>query len=68
MTARNRSDFLGARTCQIIPKRINFLSKVITRDGSWVWGYDLETKQQHSQWKSQTSAHPRMVRHVRSYF
>jgi len=32
----------------------NFLSRVITGDESWVYGYDPETKQQSSQWKSPT--------------
>ena len=32
-----------------------FLSRVITGDESWVYGYDSETKQQSSQWKSPTS-------------
>ena len=30
----------------------DFLKKVITADESWVYGYDLETKAQSSQWKS----------------
>ena len=30
----------------------DFLKKVITRDESWVYGYELETKAQSSQWKS----------------
>ena len=30
----------------------NVLKKVITGDESWIFGYDSETKQQHSQWKS----------------
>jgi len=68
MTTGNRSDFLGARTCLFISKRTNFLSKVITGDGSWVCGYDSETKEQHSQWKSPLCACPGMTRHVRSYF
>ena len=32
-----------------------FLSRVITGDESWVYGYEPETKQQSSQWKSPTS-------------
>ena len=32
-----------------------FLSKIITGDESWVYGYDVETKVQFSQW---TSKHP----------
>ncbi|XP_069330150.1 histone-lysine N-methyltransferase SETMAR-like [Eulemur rufifrons] len=33
----------------------DLLKKVVTRDGSWVYGYDLETKAQSSQWKSRGS-------------
>ena len=29
----------------------DFLSKIITGDESWCYGYDPETKQQSSQWK-----------------
>jgi hypothetical protein len=39
----------------------NFISKVITGDESWVYGYDPETKQQSSQWKR-----PKKARQVRS--
>ena len=37
----------------------NFLSKIITGDESWCYGYDLETKQQSSQWKSASSPRPK---------
>ena len=30
---------------------LNFLKKVITGDQSWVYGYDIETKDQSFQWK-----------------
>jgi len=43
-----------------------FLSRVITRDESWVYGYDSETKQQSSQWKSPTSPRPKKARQVKS--
>jgi hypothetical protein len=36
-----------------------FLSKVITGDERWVYGYDSETKQQSFQWKSPTSPRPK---------
>ena len=29
----------------------DFLQKIITGDGSWVYDYDIETKAQSSQWK-----------------
>jgi hypothetical protein len=44
----------------------NFISKVITGDESWVYGYDTETKQQLSQWKSPNSPWPEKARQVRS--
>ena len=43
-----------------------FLSRVITGDESWVCGYDPETKQQSSQWKSPTSPRPKKARQVKS--
>jgi len=43
-----------------------FLSRVITCDESWVYGYDPETKQQTSQWKSPTSPRPKKARQVKS--
>ena len=33
----------------------NFMSLVITGDKSWVYGYDPETKQMSSQWKTASS-------------
>ena len=43
-----------------------FLSKIITGDESWVYGYDVETKVQFSQWTSKTSPKPKKARQVRS--
>ena len=43
-----------------------FLSKIITGDESWVYGYDLETKVQSSQLTSKTSPRPKKARQVRS--
>ena len=43
-----------------------FLSRVISGDESWVYGYDLETKRQSSQWKSPTSPRPKKARQVKS--
>ena len=37
----------------------NFLSNVITGDESWCYGYDPETKQASSQWKTPTSPRPK---------
>jgi len=43
-----------------------FLSRVITGDESWLYGYDPETKQQSSQWKSPTSPRPKKTRQVKN--
>ena len=43
-----------------------FLSKIITGDESWVYGYDVETKIQSSQWTSKTSPRPKKACQVRS--
>ena len=45
--------------CQELKNQIesdpNFLSKVITGDESWCYGYDPEAKQASNQWKMPTS-------------
>ena len=43
-----------------------FLSKIITGDESWVYGYDVETKVQSSLWTSKTSPRPKKACQVRS--
>jgi hypothetical protein len=37
----------------------NLLKNVITGDETWVYGYDSETKQQSSHWKSPASLRPK---------
>ena len=44
----------------------NFLTKVITGDESWCYGYDPETKQGSSQWKIPSSPRSKKGRQVRS--
>jgi hypothetical protein len=44
---------------QMCIKFCTFLSRVITGDESWICGYDPETKQQSSQWKSLNSPRPK---------
>lgn len=43
----------------------NFFSKIITGDESWRYGYDPETKQQSSLWKTPALPRPKKVRQVR---
>jgi len=42
------------------------LGNVITGDETWVYGYDLETSVQSSQWKSPSSPREKKVRQSRS--
>jgi metal-dependent amidase/aminoacylase/carboxypeptidase family protein len=51
---------------QIASDDATFLSRVITGDLSWIYGYDLETKQKSSQWKSPNSLIPKKARQVKS--
>jgi len=37
----------------------NFLKNIITGDETWVYGYDVETKVQSSQWVSKMSPRPK---------
>ena len=45
---------------------LDILSKIITGDESWCYGYDPETKQQSSQRKSASSPRPKKARLVKS--
>jgi len=44
----------------------NFLKIIVTGDETWVYGYDVETKAQSSQWVGQGSARPKKARMSRS--
>lgn len=44
----------------------NFLKQVITGDETWVYGYDVETKVQSSQWKTKFSPTPKKARQLKS--
>ncbi|UYV81547.1 hypothetical protein LAZ67_20001502 [Cordylochernes scorpioides] len=44
----------------------NLLQRVITGDEAWVYGYDVETKAQSSQWKLPHEPRPKIARQVRS--
>jgi hypothetical protein len=44
----------------------NFVSNIITCDETWVFGYDIEIKQQSSQWESPNSQRPERVRQFHS--
>jgi histone-lysine N-methyltransferase SETMAR len=43
-----------------------FISRIITRDESWIYGYDPETKQQSFLWKSPQSLKAKKAWQVRS--
>ena len=42
------------------------LSKVVTADEAWCYGYDPETKQASNRWKTRNSPKPKKARKVRS--
>ena len=44
----------------------NFLKNIITGDETWVYGYDVETKMQSSQWMGKGSPRPKKARMSRS--
>ena len=44
----------------------SLLSRVITGDESWVYGYDPETKRQSSQWRSPASPRPKKAIRAKS--
>jgi hypothetical protein len=44
----------------------NFLKNAITGDETWVYGYDVETKVQSSQWMGKLSPRPKKARQSRS--
>jgi len=56
--------------CQELRQRAlddpSFMSRVITGDESWVYGYDPETKQESSQWKIPGSPRPKEARQSHS--
>ena len=56
--------------CQELKNQIesnqNILSKVITGDEGWCYGYDPQTKQASNQWKTPISPRPKKARQVRS--
>jgi hypothetical protein len=44
----------------------NFLKRIITGDETWVYGYDVQTKMQSSQWVGKTSPRPKKAQQVKS--
>lgn len=56
--------------CEDLLQRVQedptIMSRLITGDESWIYGYDPETKQQSSQWKSPQSPRPKKARQVKS--
>jgi hypothetical protein len=43
----------------------NFLKNVITGDETWVYGYDIETKAQSSQWKGKSSPRQKKTKSIK---
>jgi hypothetical protein len=47
-----KSSGMCLELCEKAKEDPAFISRLITGDESWIYGYDPETKQQSSQWKS----------------
>jgi len=52
--------------CEQAQNDPNFMSSVITGDKSWVYGYNPETKQMSSQWKTASPPRPKKAQQVKS--
>jgi hypothetical protein len=46
----------------------NFLKNVITRDETWVYVYDVDTKVQSSQWVGKSSPRPKIAEGTKHTF
>jgi len=68
LTAEQKDDRVSICTdlCERAQNDPNFMSSVITGDESWVYRYDLETKQMSSQWKTASSPRPKKAWQVKS--
>jgi len=68
LTAEQKEDRVSI--CTDLRERVqndpNFTSSVITGDESWIYGYDLETNQMSSEWKTASSPRPQKARQVKS--
>jgi hypothetical protein len=62
--------FRRLEVCEELKQRVemepHFMSRIITGDETWVYGYDPETTLQSSQWRSPSSPRPKKARQVRS--
>jgi hypothetical protein len=56
---RNASNKGATSVHQILSDNATFLSRVNTGNGSWIYGYEPEIKQQFSQWKGPNSPRPK---------
>ena len=52
---KNRNVFVSQELVDRANTNENFLKNIVTGDKTWVYGYDVKTKAQSSQWNSKTS-------------
>jgi hypothetical protein len=68
LLTENRGESRAA-ICQgllnLTSKGENFLKRIITGDETWVYGYNVETKMQSSQWVGKNLPTPKKARQVR---
>ena len=65
-TTRRPIAFLSTGNSNKKPETTPTSSNIITGDETWVYGYDPDTEQQSSQWKSPNSPRSKKARQVRS--
>jgi hypothetical protein len=52
---------VSARNFATASDDASLMSRVITGDESWIYGYDLETKQESSQWKTKSKVRKMLI-------
>jgi hypothetical protein len=62
LLSNDQKEYRIAVCTELKEQAANFISNIITGDKCWVFGYDRETKQQLSQWKTPTSPQPYKAR------
>ena len=68
LTAEQKDNRMSICTdlCERAQNNPNFMSSVLSGDECWVYGYDPQTKQMSSQWKTASSSQPKKARQVKS--
>ena len=66
MTNRNKIVCKAAENFKKGLEAIQTFLGLFSSDDSWVYGFDSQTKQQSSQWKSPSTPHPKKAQQMKS--